>query len=97
MVEIKENAFYKKVEIKTDVALTTGMTTNYIYALILSSFNVRTIVRRSYLKIQELFARVGGIANALLIMMNFLTYHFLRFDFLIFIDKSTFSSQQSLI
>lgn len=40
---------------------------------------------RSYLKVQELFAKVGGVGNALLILFNLLFNNYLRFIYLQFI------------
>lgn len=41
-----------------------------------------TRMGRSYLKIQELFAKIGGIANALLIMFSIIFNSYLRFKYL---------------
>lgn len=61
-----------------------------LLGIILESPRLRYKDFRSYLKIQELFARVGGIANAMFILMTILSYHYLRFKYLMFIRKNTF-------
>lgn len=51
------------------------------------SKSLKTI--RNYMKIQDLFARVGGIANSIIIFMKIITYNYLRFIYLMFVKKNT--------
>ena len=61
----------------------------YEFGVSVSSLKMRNSTSREYLKVQELFARIGGIFNALLIFMNCLTAHYMRFVYLKSIDKLT--------
>ena len=36
---------------------------------------------RNYMKVQELFAKVGGLINAMMITVNLATLHFLKFEY----------------
>lgn len=40
-------------------------------------------ISRSYMKLQDLFAKVGGLINALMIIMKILTFHYIRFNYLL--------------
>lgn len=60
-----------------------------IFGAILTSPNIRLKYSRSYLKIQELFARVGGIANAFTIVTYIISYHYLRFKYIFFVRKNS--------
>ena len=46
---------------------------------------------RSYMKIQDLFAKLGGIANALMLLASILSYHYLRFSYINFVYNHTFN------
>ena len=70
-----------------DTSLSSAMDELFNYVLLLEMPNLRKTTKRTYLKIQELLARVGGIANAFYMAMNVLTSHFLRFHYLVFINK----------
>lgn len=45
---------------------------------------------RQYLKVQDLFAKIGGLINALIILTNLIFMHFLRFEY----TKTIFESIQ---
>lgn len=51
---------------------------------------VRNKTVRNYMKVQDLFAKIGGFTNAIIIVINILTKNFLRFKYLEFIHKNTF-------
>lgn len=77
---------------------------NKIYALILQSPQLRKKTTRNYMKVQELFAKIGGIANMFTIMVKILSYSFLRYKYLMYIsenlenkDKPIFQHNISLI
>lgn len=63
---------------------------NYCLSVHLRSGYVRNKINRSYMKIQDLFAKVGGIANVLFILIKILSYHYLRFVYLKFIREISF-------
>lgn len=52
---------------------------------------LRLKTNRSYIKVQDLFARVGGIANALFIFISVATSDYLRFKYLLFIRENSFN------
>lgn len=58
------------------------------YVAMFDSPKIRVKTSRNYMKIQELFAKVGGIANAAIIIMTIASKHYLRFKFLLFINES---------
>lgn len=79
---------YIQLSIKTsDILLTND---NFIYRAIFSSPRLRLKEQRVYIKVQELFARIGGIAHAFIIIMTAASYHYLRFKYLIFVWKNSF-------
>ena len=51
--------------------------------ILFDSPNVIDRITRSYMKIQDLFAKIGGMINALVIVMKILTIHYIRFNYLI--------------
>ena len=50
-----------------------------IVAFTIDSPNISDEITRSYMKVQDLLAKVGGIINALYIISSFVSYHYLRF------------------
>ena len=62
---------------------------NFFYTVIMSSPRLREKYVRSYMKVQELFAKVGGIANACFIIINVLTVHYIRFNYLFFVKGNS--------
>jgi hypothetical protein len=94
IIEDKRNIkYYKKSSFYVDSNFDDNP---IIYAVILSSPNIRLKYVRSYLKVQELLARVGGIANAFTIIIYFITYHYLRFKYIFYIRENSFESIQNL-
>lgn len=63
------------------------------YVATLDSPKLRIKTSRNYMKLQELFAKVGGIANAIFIAMSFLSSHYLRFKYLLFLGENIETSQ----
>jgi len=62
----------------------------YLLTLVWESPQVRTKTKRNYMKVQELFARVGGITNFFLLSIQVLSMSFLRFSYLFHIREQTF-------
>jgi hypothetical protein len=63
-------------------------TVNQVYLTsIFHSSKLRNKVTRNYMKVQELFAKVGGIVNIFLILVKIITFHYLEFKFLIKVGK----------
>ena len=59
--------------------------------------NTNYVTRRTYLKIQELFARVGGLVNAIFIMTQILFYNYFRFLYIEYIRHNLIEIQQPKI
>lgn len=51
----------------------------YLSMFTLDSPRLRTVLNRNYMKVQELFAKIGGLINALTIIMKIISYHFLKY------------------
>lgn len=49
---------------------------------------------RQYLKVQDLFAKIGGLINALIILTNLIFMHFLRFEYTKRIFESILSAKE---
>lgn len=83
--------FYTKLNKDVDIKIFDSNAGNLdCLGIILSSNQLHNKVIRSYMKVQELFAKIGGIANAVLIIVKILSYHYLRFIYLSFIRKNSF-------
>ena len=54
-----------------------------IVTVSLDSLNIVDTISRSYMKVQDLLAKIGGIINALIIITKILTFHYLRFLYII--------------
>lgn len=52
------------------------------YIFLLGGSSIGKTVSRSYMKIQDLFAKIGGIANAAYIICYIISYDYLRFKYL---------------
>jgi len=57
---------------------------------VLKSPRLRNKANRNYMKVQELFAKIGGIANAFFMIMYVLTFYYLRFNYFMYIRENTF-------
>lgn len=91
LLESFEHIRYKEFdELALDVYLMEG-SIKYLYVMNIEAPTLRLKTNRSYMKVQELFARVGGIANALFIFISVVTSNFLRFKYLLFIREHTFN------
>ena len=57
--------------------------------------NTITITRRNYLKVQELFARVGGVVNAIMIITKCITYIYIKYLYLKFISDKIITNTEN--
>jgi len=82
-----EQAYY--TDINTEIIT---LKENYydIYTLNFYVSKLKTRNLRSYMKIQELFAKIGGIANAFYLIIYGVSYHYIRFKYLMFVRENTF-------
>lgn len=60
---------------------------SYITQFIINCPTVITSIQRNYIKVQEIFAKVGGVINALFLCTQILFRDFLRFKYLQFIRR----------
>lgn len=75
----------------SDVLVSKEISRNMIYQVVFSSPRIRIKEQRVYIKVQELFARIGGIANAFIIIVTAISYHYLRFKYLIDVWRNSFN------
>lgn len=61
-----------------------------IASFYISGFNKRTLNVKHYMKIQDLFATIGGFANAVIFIFKCLFDNYLRHVYLMFIRKESF-------
>ena len=87
---IKEYHFVKLM--KTDRSYTLKGAGNLLYSLILASPNLRSEISRSYTKIQDLCAQIGGIANFLFILLEILSSHYFDFKYKIYLFSNLHSN-----
>lgn len=81
LLEKKEEIAYLNLsESKTDFSFSQ----KNIYTVHLSSPRIRLKDYRQYTKVQEIFAKIGGVANVCILFFRFLTLHYFRFKYLIF-------------
>ena len=86
----KVDEFLKITSIDKDINVVDKSVQNLVYSLYLTSPRLRQKTQRNYLKVQELFARVGGIVNAFTIIVNIASFNLLRFKYLLFIRENSF-------
>jgi hypothetical protein len=91
LIEDIETINYTQMSVRSSEVLMSKESYNLIYQVFLGSPRLRIKDKRVYLKIQELFARIGGIMNGFIIVMTILSYHYLRFKYLIFVWKNSFN------
>lgn len=59
-----------------------GPNKDVLFWLSLESPKLRNLTARNYMKVQDLLAKIGGIANAIIILVRLLSYHYLRYLYL---------------
>jgi hypothetical protein len=91
LVEDIKKTNYVQLSAQSSEVLLRKENNNKVFELFLSSPRLRIKDKRVYLKVQELFARIGGIVNGFIIVMNILSFHYLRFKYFIFVWKNSFN------
>lgn len=86
-VKNQEDVVFNSLEIDTNLSL--GSYTNKLMDLVIHSNNVRKKTSRTYLKVQELFAKIGGIVNALYIILYIVSCHYIRFKYIIWVKENS--------
>lgn len=82
---------------RLDVSLSSTTSDNVAMNLLLESPKLILTTKRSYFKVQEFLARIGGIANAFYILMTILSYDYLRFKYLFFLRDESFGKMDANI
>lgn len=59
-----------------------GPDTDVLYWLALESPKLRNLTARNYMKVQDLLAKIGGLANAIIVICRIIPYHYLRYMYL---------------
>lgn len=96
LLEDKQEIHYLSYKGKnTDMNLIDFNYGRYVYALVFESPRLRIKIQRTYMKVQELFARVGGIANAFVIIITIASNDYIRYLYYFFIKKHSFESNSS--
>lgn len=83
----KEIKYYSKSSCSTETnELASGFELDNLWiTLEVTSFSNNT--HRSYYKVPEFFARIGGLVNAFMIMIKILFSHYLRFNYIMSLKK----------
>ena len=94
--QIKEDNFFS-LDLKINVEITFNPISSHrlAYAASVSAPRFIQVYNRSYTKVQELFARLGGIISALMTFSKLLLYNYTRFKYLIFVQYNTFNLKKS--
>ena len=92
--DIRAIDFTKLSSIKSDINLNSGSNIKWVYSVILQIDTLSSIYTRSFLKVQELFANIGGVLNALLIITKIFASNYLRFKYLLYIREQTFETYE---
>lgn len=81
-----EQAYTQILEYKTE-AMKYNQGVSPIASILFDSPNLVDNISRSYMKIQDLFAKIGGVINALFLFMKLISFHYMRFLYLINLVK----------
>lgn len=88
---LESNKLYEFISsnpIEIDIAIPKGEQDYTLYSAVIHSKRSKRKILRSYMKIQELAAKVGGFVNLMIILFNILTSHYLRHSYLEYIYSS---------
>lgn len=83
----QETRFLKKTDHLVNVSPKSRFFPNDLVWFSLESPKIKTKYYRSYMKIQDLFAKVGGLINACLIVTQIFFYHYLNFLYEIYLNR----------
>jgi len=87
----KETEFCKVQKFTKDTFLSNS---NERINVIFEAQKMRKVTKRQYLKLQELFAKLGGLFNAFTIIIEILIYDYTRFKFKVHYSKFIFEGFQ---
>lgn len=86
----KETNFVTFNEKETDIS---PFMDNTLYELFLVSPQTSVHYKRSYLKVQDLLAKVGGFINGLIIVLKILTIDYFEFSYLLLINSLIYNEK----
>lgn len=84
-------------ERRMDFSLSSTTADNVVMNLLLESPFLIEKINRNYLKLQELFARIGELANAFYIIIKIFSNDYLRFKYLFFLRDESFGKMDANI
>lgn len=88
--DIKLNKFISFHSMNVEINAVPSSFPNAYYWVTIVSPQIRKINFRSFLKIQELAAKIGGLINAFVITTNILFYHYFRYKYVHNIAKKVY-------
>lgn len=84
--DLKTEQYIKLSSSRFDMAPVEGTPLeDHLYWITLESPRLRTIYKRQYMKIQELFAKIGGLVKGITLAIQILTYQYFRFDYIMYL------------
>lgn len=87
---VDETHFVSFESKETDIS---PFTSNILYEIILQSPQISKQYKRSYLKLQDLLAKVGGFINGLIIILKILTIDYFEYSYLLLINNLIFNEK----
>lgn len=78
---IRRISYYNIKELKNEISSIPPYNSLLVLRNTFDSPLLRRVTNRSYLKVQDLFANVGGIVNAFMIIINMIFTHYFRYNF----------------
>lgn len=93
LTDVKEYGFVSLSQSHLDINPIDGIDyKNMMYVVSFDSPNIRRVIKRSYLKLQELIAKVGGLVKGLTIALQLMFSHYLRYNYIYFVVNSANSN-----
>lgn len=81
--KVRQNFIYLDSIVPDDLNLIEkGPEKNVLFWLALESPKLRNLISRSYMKIPDLLAKIGGLCNTIIILSKLVSLHYLRFLYL---------------
>lgn len=82
ILEDEKSFFYTKLDnIKFDINPAEDILKGNMYWITFESPRLRKVVKRHYMKVQELLAKIGGLVKGLTIVIQIITYHYCMFSY----------------
>lgn len=82
--------------IRVDMNPSYGRLTDNLYWMTFDSTQIRKRISRSYMKLQDLLAKIGGIVKGSLIIVEILLIYYSRFKYTFFVIKCVINSEEDI-